>query len=1070
MIRTALTALLVALAITVTTATTTIAAENLVQQAGIPGGLIVHLGCADANATADLHANERCLVVGLDTSLSNVQAARKSFQKKGLSGKVTAETFNGKQLPLANDLVNLFVAKELGDLPMEEVMRVLVPNGTALIGGKKTVKPWPAEIGEWSHFLCGPDNNAVAKDSKVGLPRVMQWQGEGNWNRSHEEFSSISAVVTANGKLFYIADQAPLAYISFDARWVLVARDAFNGLLLWERPISAWNDHIREFRSGPAHLPRRLTAAGDKVYVTLGLDAPLAELDANTGKTLQTYKDTKWAEEVVVDKGILYVLVGSSEMNRHGTGLYTNEPKGRDERFLAAFDAKSGKELWRKNAKGKDFVLPIGVAVCEDKLYVHSIQGLGCFEAKTGKQLWFVNRLTAGGRYGYATSTLVATPDVVLLADRTGSKSKDELQAKSDIDWGVGGWNQSNSGPRSAQVSVNAYATKDGKELWNAPCAEGYNAATDIFVVDDIVWLGPFKKSVGSKNGLDLRTGEVKKTISTKGDPVGMAHDRCYRNKASLNYLFTCRDGIELHDYEKGWIRNNSWTRGPCQLGIIPANGLLYAPPDPCACHLKMRMPGFKAYSPERLDFIGKPLEMEGRLTRGPAFDKLQQLAKVKNDSEDWTYYRHDSQRSGTTPTSVTLSDAPKWTTKLGGKLTQPVSANGKVYVASSDTNTLYALESSTGKVLWSYIAGSTIDSSPTIYKGLLLFGSGDGKVHCLDAASGELAWTFLAAPVERLIPVREGLQSNWPVHGSVVVLDDDLYFTAGTSSYLGGGVYFYRLNPITGEVLASNVISNIDPVTEAQVGAPERGFDSDGLATDILTTDGESLFLKHLEIGKDGSHSVSTKKHLLSITSLLNDKWFVRSYWAYAPTITGAGWGSWARTANVNPAGRILSHTDDMVYGYGRIQVAGAAAGHKNNIYHLFAQPKVAPKQEKAPEETKGKKGKKKTGGRNKAYKWTKTDPFTVRAMVAAKNALILAGMPDLGERAGGKRKEFEDPAAAIEAFEGKRGSFLRIVSLDDGEKTKEVKLPGTPVFDGMSAAKGQLFISFKDGSVSCW
>ena len=45
---------------------------------------------------------------------------------------------DGERLPYTDNLVNLIVADNLGKLSMSEVMRVLAPNGVALIGGKKT--------------------------------------------------------------------------------------------------------------------------------------------------------------------------------------------------------------------------------------------------------------------------------------------------------------------------------------------------------------------------------------------------------------------------------------------------------------------------------------------------------------------------------------------------------------------------------------------------------------------------------------------------------------------------------------------------------------------------------------------------------------------------------------------------------------------------------------------------------------------------------------------------------------------------------------------------------------------
>jgi hypothetical protein len=142
--------------------------------------------------------------------------------------------------------------------------------------------------------------------------------------------ASMSAAVSAKGRVFFIVDKAPLASIRFTGQWELVARDAFNGTLLWKKDIPKWNDHLRHFRSGPVHLPRRLVAVGEAVYVTLGLDAPVTALDAATGRTLHTYDRTERTEEILVQDDVLYLAVGTSEVNRMGEGLFKRgEPEGR---------------------------------------------------------------------------------------------------------------------------------------------------------------------------------------------------------------------------------------------------------------------------------------------------------------------------------------------------------------------------------------------------------------------------------------------------------------------------------------------------------------------------------------------------------------------------------------------------------------------------------------------------------------------------------------------------------------------------------------------------------------------
>ena len=56
-------------------------------------------------------------------------------------------------------------------------------------------------------------------------------------------------------------------------KWRLVARDAFNGIILWKRDIPQWWPHLWPLKSGPSNLPRRLVAMGDEVYAPLPFPA-----------------------------------------------------------------------------------------------------------------------------------------------------------------------------------------------------------------------------------------------------------------------------------------------------------------------------------------------------------------------------------------------------------------------------------------------------------------------------------------------------------------------------------------------------------------------------------------------------------------------------------------------------------------------------------------------------------------------------------------------------------------------------------------------------------------------------
>jgi hypothetical protein len=70
----------------------------------------------------------------------------------------------------------------------------------------------------------------------------------------------------------------------------------------------------------------------------------------------------------------------------------------------------------------------------------------------------------------------------------------------------------------------------------------------------------------------------------------------------------------------------------------------------------------------------------------------------------------------------------------------------------------------------------------------------------------------------------------------------------------------------------------------------------------------------------------------------------------------------------------------------------------------------------------------------------------------------LFVAGPPDV--------LEADDPYAA---FEGRSDARLAAVSAADGTTLAEQQLDAPPVFDGLIAAAGRLYVSLEDGSIAC-
>ncbi|MCL5279588.1 MAG: hypothetical protein M1376_06745, partial [Planctomycetes bacterium] len=192
---------------------------------------------------------------------------------------------------------------------------------------------------------------------------------------------------------------------------------------------------------------------------------------------------------------------------------------------------------------------------------------------------------------------------------------------------------------------------------------------------------------------------------------------------------------------------------------------------------------------------------------------------------------------------------------------------------------------------------------------------------------------------------------------------------------------------------------------------------------------------------------------------NILGEEWFVRNYWILGAGMPGAGWSGWANAANTFPAGRILSFNDDRVFGYGREKVVAGPTGHREDVHRFFGTERKA---------TPPSNGKKKAAGGPTPI-WTTTQSLIVRAMVLGADRLAVAGPVDLAQK-DPNLLAFKNEAEALASFEGHRGVYLRIVRATDGRKISESTLPTMPVFDGLAAARGRLYVALRNGTVECW
>ena len=1047
-------------------------ATEILKQTGVSGGLVVHIGCGDGTLTAALHAGDAYLVQGLDTSAENVAKARNALSTKGLAGQVTVRAFDGKTLPYRDNMVNLVVAEAGCPVPRAEIERVLAPNGVAWIGGTKHVKPRPAGLDEWTHYHHDPQGTMVGLDEVVGPPRGIQWMGGPKWLRNHDFMSSMHAMVSAGGRIFYVIDEGLRRHIFLPSKWVLIARDAYNGTILWKRELKDWHPNNWPLKSGPGQFPRRLVAVGNTVFVTFGQTEPLTAIDAVTGKTLRTYDTTKATEEIICDNGVLYLLVSparkpidyraegtSYKEIRRAEGGWGWTPAAPDASVMAV-DAASGRTLWKHDDK----VVPLTLTLSGDRVFFSNGSGMVALDRKTGRPQWTsdgpaVKRVPTGG-----AMRAVYADGILLVANG---------------------------------VKVTALSAKDGQQRWTGSLLHSsHHCPNDLFLIDGLIWsanTGSAQRNGTHLKAIDLKTGEVKKDFTATNLPVFPMHPRCYPSRATTRYLITNGMGAEFYRVGETTLQAYNYVRGSCVYGVMPCNGLLYKSADSCCCYYQSKLEYFCALSPAS-GLVAKPKE-EDRLEKGPAYGDVA-AGNTQAPDAAWPMYRGDPERSGSSRASVPDGLKQAWTVDLGGKLTQPVLADGKVLVSSVHRQTLYALDASSGKPRWTFVAGGRIDSAPTVHAGAVLFGCADGWVYCLRAADGVLAWRYRVALADRQMVSHNQVESIWPVHGSVLVAGGSLYALAGRNMFFDSGMRLVRLDPKTGRKLSENIMDDKDPATGKNLQTLITAKYMPVANPDIFSSDGERLYMqeqnfdmegKRLGIAptvpKAGTKTATGKPHLFCQTGLLDDVWFHRSYWLYGNDCC-EGWGSYFKTRNMVPSGRLLAFDDTRIYGY-RTEPLGNML-HPRTTYKLYAADKVPAPVAPPPAETpkKAKAGSARAGrtkasrGRAFAQHWeVETPGLLANAMVLAGKRLLVAGPPDvadetkmLGYLPGARDDINRQLQAQNDAWLGKRGGQLWMVDTEDGRKVAAYPLSSIPVFDGMAVGQGKILLSLTSGQVVCF
>jgi len=99
--------------------------------------------------------------------------------------------------------------------------------------------------------------------------------------------------------------------------------------------------------------------------------------------------------------------------------------------------------------------------------------------------------------------------------------------------------------------------------------------------------------------------------------------------------------------------------------------------------------------------------------------------------------------------------------------LSSPSVWKGAVYFGSGDGN-VYALDAKTGALKWKFKTGDVVHASPAIADGMVFIGSWDSYFYALDAETGSEKWHFKTGE-DAAVHNQQGIQSSAAVAGGMV-------------------------------------------------------------------------------------------------------------------------------------------------------------------------------------------------------------------------------------------------------------------------------------------------------------
>lgn len=586
-------------------------AETLLRESRQKKGYALILGGNVGQLTLELLGRSELTAYVVEPDLKKAARAREALDAAGLHGpRAVVLQSSLDSVPYPDYFANLIICEGgfstgVPGTPASEVLRMLKPCGGVAIAGRAPVdaeesegaSPKPLEewlrglgdpieqglevsmrdgwariargplpgAGSWTHQYAEPGNTAMGDDRLVKGPLGVLWFGEPGPGRMPSRHAYNVAPLAVEGRMFTQGEN------------VLMAHDAYNGVLLWEREM-------------PGALRLRMNtscsnlAANEKgLFVAIGDQCH--HLDPATGKTIRTY-------------GVPSAPATPDGKEAPGRWMYVScTPErlygSRDNQAVFAVDIETGEVLWTREAgdlqltsicmgDGRMFfvdhqVTEEQIQACLQSLPVESrrdrrgnpippdVRLVTALDAETGRTVWekpqYVSDCVGVGRTG-GDLTVMYSRGVLLLCGQP---------------WNGHFWPEFFAGEFSRR-SLIALSGEDGSLLWSG--RRGYRSRP--LIVEDRIVAEPW--------AYDLATGrELLRTHPVTGKEVPWQIARpghhCGNIAAAPNVLFFRSGTTAYYDLEEDYGTAHFGAHRPgCWINCVPAGGVVVMPEASSGC------------------------------------------------------------------------------------------------------------------------------------------------------------------------------------------------------------------------------------------------------------------------------------------------------------------------------------------------------------------------------------------------------------------------------------------------------------------------------------------------------